>query len=222
MWIKEQIAKTIDHAVLKPSLTQRDIVEACEIGKEFGVASVCVSPTDISFAKQLLRGSEVKVSTVIGFPHGYNKWEVKAFESKLAIQDGADELDMVMNIGKFLSDDYDFVKKDIKAVIMEAKKRNVIVKVIIEICYLSNSQIIVASRIAEEAGADYIKTSTGFGLRGGATPKAVELMINAVEDSIGIKASGGIRNCETAIGYLDQGCKRLGTSHTKTILIDLN
>ena len=217
MFTKKDVAKTIDHSVLKPFATDKDIVDGCRMCEKWGVASMCVRPTDVALAAKELKNSEVGVSAVIGFPHGSNRPEVKALEAKLAIEDGAVELDMVMNIGKFLSGDYDFVQKDIEAVVAEAKKSNVIVKVILEICYLSPQQITKACKIAEAAGADYVKTSTGFG-DGPATPEAVEIMIKTVGKTMGVKAAGGVRTYETAVGYLKQGCKRLGAASTQAVL----
>ena len=217
MFTKKDVAKTIDHSVLKPFATDKDIVDGCRMCEKWGVASMCVRPTDVALAAKELKDSEVAVSAVIGFPHGSNRPEVKALEAKLAIEDGAVELDMVMNIGKFLSGDYDFVQKDMEAVVAEAKKSNVIVKVILEICYLSLEQIGKACKIAEAAGADYVKTSTGFG-DGPATPEAVEIMIKTVGKTMGVKAAGGVRTYETAVGYLKQGCKRLGAASTQAVL----
>ena len=163
MWTRKQVAQTIDHAALKQSMVDADIVAACELGKKYGVASVCVRPSDAPLAKKILAGSGVPLAVVIGFPHGSNRAEVKALEAKLAIDDGAVELDMVMNIGKFLTGDYALVQKDIEAVVNEAGKHNVLVKVILETCYLSPEQIARACEISKAAGADYVKTSTGFG-----------------------------------------------------------
>ncbi|MBI9018692.1 MAG: deoxyribose-phosphate aldolase [Phycisphaerae bacterium] len=217
MWTKEQVMATIDHAALKPEMVEADIVEACEVGKKCKVASVCVRPTDVPLAKKQLEGSGVDVSMVVGFPHGSNRPEVKALEAKLAIEDGAVELDMVMNIGQFLNGNYVFVKKDIQAVVNEAKPHNVIVKVILETCYLSPEQIAKACEISRDAGADYVKTSTGFGT-GPATPEAINIMMKTVGDIMGVKASGGVRSWETAVGYLNQGCKRLGAAATEKIM----
>lgn len=218
MWTRKQVAETIDHAALKPHMVDDDIAAACELGRKYGVASVCVRPTDVPLAKELLEGSGVVPAAVIGFPHGSNRAEVKALEAKLAIQDGAMELDMVMNVGKFLSGDYGLVQKDIEAVVGEAgKHEHIIVKVILESCYLSPEQIARACEIAKAAGADYVKTSTGFG-DGPATPEAIDVMIKTVGDSMGVKASGGVRSYETAVGYLDQGCKRLGVASTEKVL----
>ena len=217
MFTKKDVAKTIDHSVLKPFATDKDIVDGCRMSKKWGVASMCVRPTDVALAAKEFKDSKVGASAVIGFPHGSNRPEVKALEAKLAIEDGAVELDMVMNIGKFLSGDYDFVQKGIEAVVAEAKKSDVIVKVILEICYLSAEQIAKACKIAEAADADYVKTSTGFG-DGPATPEAVDIMVKTVGRTMGVKAAGGVRTYETAVGYLKQGCKRLGAASTQAIL----
>ena len=217
MFTREQVAKTIDHAVLKQFATDQDVTDGYTMCAERGVASMCVRPTDVALAAKELKDSSVDVSMVVGFPHGCNRPEVKALEAKLAIEDGAVELDMVMNIGKFLSGDYDFVQKDIEAVVAEAKKADVIVKVILETCYLSPEQIVKACKIAEAAGADFVKTSTGFGA-GPATPETIGIMIETVGDTMGVKASGGVRSWETAVGYLEQGCKRLGVGSTEKVL----
>ena len=217
MWKKEDVAKTIDHSALKPFMTDKDIIEACELGKHHGVASVCVRPSDVPLAAAQLKGSTTVPSVVVGFPHGHNRPEVKALESRLAIEDGAREIDMVMNIGKFLSGDDDLVIQDIKAVVAESRKREVSVKVILETCYLTKEQITRACRLARDAGADYVKTSTGFG-DGPATPEVIEIMVKTVGDCMGVKASGGVRTWETAVGYLEQGCKRLGVAATEDVL----
>jgi len=217
MWTKAKVAKTIDHSALKPYLGDDDILEACRIGKEYGTATVCVRPSDVAFAARELEGSDVKAATTVGFPHGANRTEVKVLEARLAIEDGARELDMVMNIGRFLSGNYDYVKDDIEAVVEVAHANGVPLKVIFEICYLTPEQIDKASRTARDAGADFVKTSTGFG-EGPATPEAVDIMIKAVGDVMGVKAAGGVRTWETAVGFLEQGCTRLGAVQTKKIL----
>lgn len=217
MFTRAEVAKTIDHAVLKPFATDEDIIAGCKMCAERKVGCFCVRPTDVALAARQLKDSKVAVSAVIGFPHGSNRPEVKALEAKLAIEDGAVELDMVMNIGKFLSGNYDFVQKDIEAVVAEAKKAGAIVKVILEICYLSDEQIAKACKIAEAAGADFVKTSTGFG-DGPATPEAIDIMIKTVGKTMGVKASGGVRSYETAVSYLKQGCKRLGVASTQAVL----
>ncbi len=217
MWTRKQVASTLDHAALKPNMTDDVIAANCELGAKYNVASVCVRPSDVPLAKKTLDGSGVAVSVVVGFPHGANKPEVKALESKIAIEDGAVEIDMVMNIGKFCTGDYEWVQRDIEAVVGEAKPKNVLVKVIIESCYLTPEQIAKACEISKAAGADYVKTSTGFG-DGPATPEAIDIMVKTVGDTMGVKASGGVRTYETACGYLDQGCKRLGVASTEALL----
>ncbi|MBM4457606.1 MAG: deoxyribose-phosphate aldolase [Chloroflexi bacterium] len=217
MWTKTQVAKTIDHAVLKPFATDQEIIAACKLAKEYHIASVCVRPTDVPLAARELAGSDVVPSVVIGFPHGANRPEVKALEARLAIADGAAELDMVMNIGKFLSGDLDHVRCDIAAVVAEARPHGVLVKVILETCYLSLAQVAAACKIAEAAGADYVKTSTGFG-DGGATPEVIGVMVQTVGQTMGVKASGGVRSYTTAAAYLEQGCKRLGATATQAIV----
>ena len=217
MYTKQEVAATIDHAALKPSMTDDDIRENCKLGLKYGVASVCVRPTDVPTAYEMLKDSDVKVSVVVGFPHGTARAETKALEARLAIEDGAREIDMVMNIGKFLSDDYDLVQKEIEAVVAETKPHGVLVKVIQETCYLSNEQVVEACKLCEAAGADYVKTSTGFG-DGPATPEVVDIMLKTVGKTMKIKPSGGIRNWETAVGYLEQGADRLGVGSTEQVL----
>lgn len=217
MWTKEQVASLTDTAALKPFMTDGDIIEACRIGKKHRVATVIVRPTDVPLAVRELYGSGVEVGCTIGFPHGCNQPEVKALEARIALEQGAKELDMVMNIGKFLSGDFDFVRRDIEGVVAEAKRSGAIVKVILEICYLSEVQIIRACEIARDTGADFVKTSTGFG-DGPATPEAVDIMIKTVGDVMGVKAAGGIRTWDKAVGYLNQGCRRLGIVAIEDVL----
>lgn len=218
MWTRQQIARTIDHAALKPFMTDEDIVAACEVGKRYSVASVCVRPSDVALAAAQLQGTLVVPSTVIGFPHGANRPETKSLEARLAIADGAGELDMVMNLGKFLSGDFEWVQRDIEAVVTEARKQSgVLVKVILETCYLSPQRIVHACQIAEAAGADFVKTSTGFG-DGPATPEAVQIMLDTVGGKLGVKPSGGIRDYPTACQYLDMGVQRLGIAATEVVL----
>lgn len=217
MWTRKQVAQTVDHSVLKPFFTDDDVTAGCSLGRKYGVASVCVRPTDVPLAARELAGSGVPVAAVVGFPHGTNRPEVKALEARLAIEDGAVELDMVMNVAKFLSGDDDFVRRDIEAVVAEAHPRGAIVKVILEVCYLTGEQVAKACELARDAGADYVKTATGFGA-GGATPEVIDIMIQTVGDTMGVKASGGVRSYDTAAAYLDQGCKRLGVASTEAVL----
>ena len=217
MYTREQVAKAIDHSVLKPFFTAEDVVKGCVLCRARGVGCICVRPGDVALAARELKGSGITVCAVVGFPHGSNRPEVKALEGRLAIEDGARELDMVMNIGQFLSGNYDAVQKDIAAVVAEAKPRGSLVKVIIETCWLAPDQIARACKIAEAAGADFVKTSTGFG-DGPATPEAIDIMMKTVGKTMGVKASGGVRTWDSAIGYLQQGCKRLGVASTEAVL----
>ena len=217
MFTREQVAKVIDHAVLKPFATQGDVIEAARMCRARGVGNLCVRPTDVALAARELAGSSTTVACVVGFPHGSNRPEVKALEARLAIDDGAVEIDMVMNIGRFMSGNDAAVREDIAAVVAEAKPRGALVKVILETCWLKPDQIARACRLAEAAGADFVKTSTGFG-DGPATPEAISVMIKTVGATMGVKASGGIRTWDTAVGYLKQGCKRLGVASTEAVL----
>jgi deoxyribose-phosphate aldolase len=212
-----EVAATLDHAVLKPDFTDADIEMHAKMCIARGVKSMCVRPCDVALAAKCLAGSKVFVSVVIGFPNGHHRSEVKALEAGLAINDGARELDMVMNIGKFLSGDHDYVRRDIAAVVAVAKPQGVLVKVIQESGYLTLEQVAQACLLAEEAGADFVKTSTGFG-PGSATPEIIGVMLKTVGGRLGVKPSGGIRDWQTAVDYLAQGANRLGVGSTEVIL----
>ena len=215
----KDIAKMIDHSLLNPKFTDEEIKSGCELAKEYDVASVCVRPTDLKFAAEILKGSDVLATTVIGFPHGSNRTDVKVFEAQQAISDGAQELDMVLNIGKLLSGEYDYVKQDIKAVCDLAHKNNIIVKVIFENCYLSDAQKIKACKLCDEAGADFVKTSTGYGT-GGATVEDLRLMRANTKPETRIKAAGGVRTLDGALAVRKLGGVRFGATATKAILED--
>lgn len=217
MYTREQVAKTIDHAVLKPDQTVADLTKNAKMCIENGVYSMCVKPCDIKKAAELLKDSEVKVSCVLSFPHGADATTVKAFQAKQAIEDGTDEIDMVMNIGKFLSGEYDYVVNDIKAVVDVAHKHGILVKVIQESGFLTPEQIALACELSFEAGADFVKTSTGFG-PGGAKPGYIDIMVKTVGQKMQVKASGGIRDFETAVAFLKQGATRLGVGSTEAVL----
>ncbi len=204
------IASMIDHTLLKPDATGEMIDKLCAEAKKYEFAAVCVNPYYVSRAKELLKDTNIKVATVIGFPLGANTKEVKAFETEDAIKNGADEVDMVINIGALKSEEYDVVIDDIKSVVKAANGK-AIVKVIIETCLLTKEEKIIACKLAKEAGADYVKTSTGFSI-GGATVEDVKLMKEIVGDSLKIKASGGIRDYETAKAMIDAGASRIGAS----------
>jgi deoxyribose-phosphate aldolase len=211
------VARALDHAVLRPEYTARDLAAHAAMCVERGVGCICVRPCDVAAAARLVAGSPVAVASVIGFPHGSHRPETKALEARLALADGARELDMVMNIGRFLSGDHEGGRDDIAAVVAEAKRGGGLVKVILETCFLSPGQIATACRLAEQAGADFVKTSTGYGTDG-ATPEAVRIMLDTVGGRLGVKASGGIRTWDDAIMYLDMGCSRLGVGDAARIL----
>ena len=204
------VAKYIDHTLLKPDTTVEDIKKICEEAKEYTFFSVCINPSYVKLSKELLDGSDTKVCTVIGFPLGATTSEVKSFETKDAINNGADEVDMVINIGALKSGDYDLVKEDIQAVV-DAADGQALVKVIIESALLTSDEIMTASKLSKEAGADFVKTSTGFN-GGGATEEAVALMRMTVGEDLGVKASGGIRSREDALKMIEKGATRLGAS----------
>jgi deoxyribose-phosphate aldolase len=212
-----EIAEMIDHSLLKPSLTDKEIIEGCELADKYGVKTVCVRPSDVKLARKVLKNSKVLVTTVIGFPHGTTTTLAKVTEAKEAIKDGCKELDVVMNIGKMKSKEYGFVKEDLKAVVKEAHKKNVIVKVIFENCYLCEDEIIKACKICNEIGADFVKTSTGYGT-GGAEDKDLKIMRQYAKPSIQVKAAGGVRTLERAIEIKALGCTRFGCTATAGIL----
>jgi deoxyribose-phosphate aldolase len=211
------VARALDHAVLRPEYTSGDLAAHAAMCVDRGVGCICVRPCDVAAAARLVAGSPVAVASVIGFPHGNHRPETKALEARLALADGARELDMVMNIGRLLSGDHTAVRDDIAAVVGEAKPRSGLVKVILETCFLSPSQIATACLLAEQAGADFVKTSTGYGTDG-ATPEAVRIMLDTVGGRLGVKASGGIRTWNDAVMYLDMGCTRLGVGDAARIL----
>lgn len=213
----KDIAKMIDHSLLNPTMTSEDIKNGCEIAKQYDCATVCVKPSEVSVAAEALKGTDVLVTTVVGFPHGSNKTEIKVAEAELAMDEGCKELDMVLNIGRMLGGDYAYVEKDIKAVVDAAHKRNVIVKVIFENCYLNDEQKIEACRICDKVGADFVKTSTGYGT-GGATIEDLKLMRENTSDKVRVKAAGGVRTLDQALAVKAVGTVRFGATATKVIL----
>ncbi|TWT09090.1 deoxyribose-phosphate aldolase [Planomicrobium sp. CPCC 101079] len=204
------IASYIDHTLLKPETTYDQIVKLCKEADEYKFASVCVNPAWVEAAAAELKESTVKVCTVIGFPLGASTSETKAFETADAISKGASEIDMVVNIGALKSGNSDLVKKDIEAVV-EAAKGKAIVKVIIETALLTDDEKVTASRLSKEAGADFVKTSTGFST-GGATVEDVKLMRETVGAELGVKASGGVRSLEDVQAMIEAGASRIGAS----------
>ncbi|MBP3448865.1 MAG: deoxyribose-phosphate aldolase [Spirochaetaceae bacterium] len=216
------LAKMIDHTILKANATESDIEKLCQEAKQYEFASVCVNPYWVSFASNLLKDTNVKVCTVIGFPLGATSSESKAYETEIAILQGADEVDMVINVGAMKNNKTDIVENDILSVVNSARKtgktqnKNIIVKVILETCYLTKDEIKNACICAKNAGADFVKTSTGFGT-GGTTTEDVALMKQTVGETMQVKASGGIRDYETAIKMIEAGASRIGTSSGITI-----
>lgn len=206
----KEIAGLIDHTLLKADTTKEQIKALCEEARQYQFASVCVNPTWVKYASELLRDSQVKVCTVIGFPLGANTPEVKAFETKNAIENGAHEVDMVINIGALKDKDDELVERDIRSVI-EAAAGKAITKVIIETCLLTDEEKIRACEWAVKAGADFVKTSTGFST-GGATVTDVSLMRKTVGPEIGVKASGGVRTVKDAKAVIEAGASRIGAS----------
>ena len=205
-----ELAKYIDHTALKADTGRAAIEKLCQEAREYGFMSVCVNPTWVATAQSLLAGSDVKVCTVIGFPLGANTSAVKAFETRTAIQEGADEVDMVINFGAAKDGNWDLVKADIQAVV-EAANHQALVKVILETCLLSKEEIVKASQVAKEAGADFVKTSTGFST-GGATVQDIRLMRETVGADMGVKASGGVQNRADALAMIEAGASRIGAS----------
>lgn len=210
----KEFAKYVDHTLLKPEAKKSDYIECFAFAKEHQTATVCIFPMYIELAKEYLKGTDVKVCTVIGFPHGTNTTASKVFEAQDAVKRGADEVDMVMSVSAFLSEEFDYVLEDIKAVVNAV---NVPVKVIIETAYLSKEQIAHASKLVEEAGAAFVKTSTGFAGKG-ATVEDVKIMRAAVSEKMQIKAAGGISDMSDAVAMIEAGATRLGTSRTAGII----
>jgi deoxyribose-phosphate aldolase len=213
----EQVAKTIDHSILKPDFTYADVEAGAQLALKFNTASYCIRPMDVEAAAKALVGSTVNVCTVIGFPHGSTTSAVKAFETADAIKNGAVEIDMVINVSALLSGDYDFVEQDIRGVVEVAHAAGASVKVIFETAFLNDELIIKACELTERAGADYVKTSTGFASEG-ATLHNVELMKATVGDRLKVKSSGGVRTLEQLIDYMDAGVTRSGCSATQQVL----
>lgn len=210
-----KLNKYIDHTLLKPNATKEQVLAIIAEAKEYDFASVCVNPTWVALSAQELKDTDVKVCTVIGFPLGANTPAVKAFETKDAIANGADEIDMVINIGALKSQDYETVLKDIQAVVEASGDK--LVKVIIETCLLTDEEKVKACQLSQEAGADFVKTSTGFST-GGATVADVALMRKTVGPDMGVKASGGARSYEDAKAFIEAGATRIGASSGVAIM----
>ena len=225
-----ELAKMIDHSLLHPTMTDEDCRQGCELAKEYSVASVCVKPYAVKLAAEVLKGSDVLVGCVIGFPHGNSLVDIKVKETEAAIADGAVEIDMVVNIGKVLAKDYAFVEEEVKAVADACHAKGAIVKVIFENDYLPEDEYkIELCKLCERAGADYVKTSSGYGfVKGedgkysyqGATEQDLALMRANVSEKVKVKAAGGVRTLDEALKVRELGCARFGCTATKTILED--
>jgi deoxyribose-phosphate aldolase len=214
-----ELAKMIDHSLLQPVLTDDDLERGCHLAVEYGVASVCIKPYAVKMAAKLLAGTNVFTSTVIGFPHGAHLTRVKVYEANAAIDDGAVELDMVVNIGKVLTGDWAYVANDIQQVTDAAHKRSARVKVIFENCFLKDEHKIALCRMSGDVGADWVKTSTGYG-ESGATIPDLKLMREHSPPHVQVKAAGGVRSLETLLAVRDIGVTRVGATATKAILDD--
>ncbi len=215
---KLPINRYLDHAVLKPELSRKETVDAIQLGIDYRVRTVCVRPCDIEVAAEMCAGTETDVSCVLSFPHGCNPTELKAQEAELYIRKGTKEIDMVANYGWIRSGMFDEVEKDIRAVVEVVKTKGVLLKVIFETGMLELDQVAEATEAAVRAGADFVKTSTGFN-GGGATEEAVKTMIETAKGRIKVKASGGIRSPEQANAFISLGCERLGNGFSSTPVI---
>jgi deoxyribose-phosphate aldolase len=215
-----ELARRIDHTALKPETTRGDVERLCREAREHGFAAVCVAPVWVSAAAGVLEGSPSRVCAVVGFPHGSSRPETKGAEASRALDDGATELDMVIAVGLLKSGDSAAVESDIRAVVEPARRGDALVKVILETALLSGEEKVSACRLAESAGADFVKTSTGFG-PGGATIEDVALMSRTVGARMGVKASGGVRTLDFALALLDAGATRLGCSASVALVREL-
>ena len=213
----EDVAKTIDHSLLRPELDDQFITDGCRLAAEYRVASVCCRPADVTRAAELLAGTGVAIGTVIGFPHGGTTTKVKVFEAEEALRSGATELDMVINIGALRSGRDAYVAGEIAAIVEKAHAAGAIVKVILENAYLDDDQKVRACRLAEAAGADYVKTSTGFAPTG-ATHEDLALMRRTVSPHVGVKAAGGVRTLDDLLAVMELGVTRIGATQTAPIL----
>ena len=213
------IAKMLEHSTLQPFLTDEDIRKGCELALRYDTASVCARPCDMPLVASLLRGSDVKVCTVIGFPHGTHRTAIKVAEAKQALADGCTELDMVINIGKLLGGDEDYVRDEIRQIVQVAHEAGALVKVILETCYLTDAQKVTACHLSEEAGADFVKTSTGYGTKG-CTIQDLQLMRRSVSERVQVKGSGGIRDLDTVLSARAVGATRCGVSATAAIMAE--
>lgn len=213
----KEVASMINHSLLRPDMGHDEVVQDCKFCIEYDVGSVCCKPHHVSLCKSVLDGSSVKISSGVSFPHGNSTTAVKVAEAEQAMDDGADELDLVMPIGHVKSGDWDYVKQDVKAVVDAAHKRNVIVKVIFENALLTREEIVTCCTVCEEVGADFVKTSTGYG-PSGSKLEDVRLMRETCSPAVEVKAAGGIRTLTQFLEMLDAGAVQQGTRSTKVII----
>ena len=214
---KATVAAAMDFAILKPNQTTHDLEAAVSLCGELSIGCLCVRPIDVCHAVRLLHQQETVVGSVVGFPHGTHTTVVKAHEARIALENGARELDMVLALPALLNGDYNTVYDDIVAVVHESQQADALVKVILETSCLNEAEIVQACQIAESAGAAFVKTSTGFSSQG-ATPEAVRVMLETVDGRLGVKASGGIRTWDECLSYLEMGCTRIGVGDPLAIL----
>lgn len=214
-----QVAKMIDHSLLRPELTLDEVIAGCELAHRYDVASVCVKPCDVEVAVKALEGSNVLVGTVVGFPHGSSATATKVFEARLAMEQGAVELDMVVNIGRLRSSQAEYILDDIHSVVEVSHAGGAIVKVILENAYLDHAQKVLGYKLTEQAGAEFVKTSTGFA-PGGATLEDLRLMRETVSPRVQVKAAGGIRTLDALMEVMRVGTTRVGATATQAILED--
>ncbi|MFB0565613.1 MAG: deoxyribose-phosphate aldolase [Candidatus Aminicenantaceae bacterium] len=222
------LAKMIDHSLLHPTMTDEQLREGCELAKKYNVASVCIKPYAVKMAGEVLKGSDVTVGTVIGFPHGNSSIDVKVYETERAIKDGAAEIDMVVNIGKVLSEDWEYVEKEIGAMVEVTRKNNAVLKVIFENDYLTQDKHkIKLCEICSQLKVEFVKTSSGYGFKkgedgryfySGATDRDVKLMLKHSAPEVRVKAAGGIRTLDDFLRFKELGVKRIGATSTVTIL----
>lgn len=214
--VEPNLARMIDHTLLKPEATVQQVEQLCAEAKKFHFASVCINPSYVPLCSSLLKDTDIKVCTVIGFPLGATSTETKAYETEQAIKSGATEVDMVINVGRLKSKEYDYVERDIFAVVSTAKRYGVLSKVILETGLLNDDEKVIACMLAKRAGADFVKTSTGFS-KGGATAGDIALMRYVVGSAMGVKASGGVRTREDALKMVASGADRIGASASVAI-----
>ncbi|MBO7661863.1 MAG: deoxyribose-phosphate aldolase [Clostridia bacterium] len=213
----KEIAAMLDHSTLQPWLTEADIRRGCEVALKYGTASVCARPCDVPILAEMLKGSPVKVCTVIGFPHGAHETAVKLAEAELALKEGCRELDMVINIGKLKGGQTDYVESEIRQIAELAHREGALLKVILETCCLTDGEKELACRLSERAGADFVKTSTGYG-SAGCTLEDLRLMRRSVSARVRVKGSGGIRDLDTVLAAREAGADRCGVSATEKIM----